>query len=227
MNFEKSELYDKIEDFLDGKFSKEEKIEFLEQMKTDKEMERQYRQRIELAGNWVKAKKYERTHNQVAKLIREEKSQKKNRLFVWSIAASFLILISISGIVMFNSQPVKQSNMANNSKGAETPLIPQIKQADEKASIHIMGTLKLISPIKDEQYNRSDSIVFKWETDAVAETYLFIGSQKDGKTIYREKIKLSVGLGLFVLGKNFLPQGQYTWSIEGFAAKEKFRVVEK
>jgi hypothetical protein len=225
MNFEKSELHDRIEDFLDGKFSEEEKIEFLEQMKTDKELERQYCQRIELAGNWVKAKKYESAHNQVAELIREEKSQKKNRLFVWSIAASFLILVSISGIVMFTGQPDKQSSLANNSKGVETPLVPQIKQAEEKAYIHIMGTLKLIAPIKDERYNRSDSIVFKWETNAEAETYLFIGNQKEGKTIYREKIKLSDKR--FILDKNFLPQGQYTWSIEGFESKEKFQVFDK
>ncbi len=225
MNFEKSELHDRIEDFLDGKSSEEEKIEFLEQMKTDKELEKQYRQRIELAGNWVKAKKYESTHNQIAGLIREEKSHKKSRLFVWSIAASFLILVSISGIVMFTGQPDKQSDMANNSKGVETPLIPQIKQAEEKASIHIMGELKLIAPIKNELCSKADSIVFKWETDAEAETYLIIGSQKDGKTIYREKIKLSDKL--FIQDKNFLPQGQYTWSIEGFAAKEKFRVFDK
>ena len=225
MNFEKSELHDRIEDFLDGKFSEKEKIEFIEQMKTDKELERQYRQRTKLAENWVKAKKYESAHIQIAELIREEKSHKKNRLFVWSIAASFLILVSISGIVMFTSQSDKQSDLANNTKEAETPLIPQIKQAEEKASIHILGELKLITPIKNELYNKADSIVFKWETDAEAETYMIIGSQKDGKMIYREKIKLSDKL--FILDKNFLPQGQYTWSIEGFASEEKFRVFDK
>ena len=179
MNMEKSELLDRIEDFLDGKFSEEENIQFLEQMQTDKALDRQYRQRIKLAGNWVKAKKYESTYDQIAGLIREEKSQKKNRLFVWSIAASFLILVSISGIVMFTGQSNKQSEMANNSKGAETQLIPQIKQAEEKGSIHIMGELKLIAPIKNERYNRADSIVFKWETNTKAETYLIIVSQND------------------------------------------------
>lgn len=222
MNFEKSELHDRIEDFLDGKFSEEEKIEFIEQMKTDKELERQYRQRIELAENWVKATKYESTHTRIAELIREEKSHKKNRLFVWSIAASFLILFSISGIVMFTNRPDNQSNLANNTKESQTPLIPQIKQAEEKASMHIVGELKLITPIKNELCNKADSIVFKWETNAEAETYLIIGNQKDGKTIYREKIRLSDKL--FILDKNFLPQGQYIWSIEGFASEEKFQV---
>ncbi len=225
MNFEKSELHDRIEDFLDEKLSKEEKIEFLQQMKTDKELERQYQQRMELAGNWVKAKKYESAHYQISEIIRQEKSQKRNRLYAWSIAASFLVLVSISGIVMFNSQPGKQSDLADNAKVTETPLIPQIKLAEEKASLHIMGELKLIAPIKNELYSRADSIVFKWETDAEAETYLIIGSQKEGKTIYREKIKISDKR--FVLDKNFLPQGQYIWSIEGFAAKEKFRVSDK
>lgn len=225
MNFEKSELHDRIEDFLDGKFSEEEKIEFLEQLKTDKELERLYRQRVELAENWVKAKKYEGVHNQIAELIREEKSHKMNRLFVWSIAASFLILVSVSGIVMFTSQPGKQPGLADNAKGTETPLIPQIRQAEEKASINILGELKLITPIKNGLCSRADSIVFKWETDAETETYLIIGSQIDGKTIYREKIKLSDKL--FILDKNFLQQGQYTWSIEGFMDKEKFQVVDK
>lgn len=225
MNFEKSELHDRIEDFLDGKFSEEEKIEFLKRMETDKELDRYYRQRIELARNWVKAKKYESINNEVAGLIREEKSQRKNRLFAWSIAASFLVLVSISGIVLFTDQPDNQSDLANNSKGTEKQIIPQIKQADEKAFLHIMGELKLMSPITNERYNRADSIVFKWETETEAETYLIIASQKDEKTIYREKIKLSDKR--FILDKNFLPQGQYTWSVEGFAAKEKFRVFVK
>lgn len=158
-------------------------------------------------------------------LIREEKSQKRNRMFVWFIAASFLILVSISGIVLFTGQSAKQSNMANNSNGVETLLIPQIKQAEEKATIHIMGHVKLLAPIKNKLCDRADSIAFRWETDAEAETYIIIGSQKDGNTIYREKIKMLNKH--FVLDKNFLPRGQYTWAIEGFSAKEKFGVFDK
>jgi peptide subunit release factor 1 (eRF1) len=225
MNRENTDLHDQIEDFLDGKLSEKEKIQFLKLLETDKELETLYHQRLELAENWVKAKKYEGTRNIVSELIREEKSKQRNRLYVWSIAASFLILVSISGIVMFTGQSEKQSNLANNSKGAENPMVPKIKQADEKAKMHIMGKVKLISPIRDEIYSKLDSIIFKWETDADAETYLIIGSQKDGNTIYREKIKLSEKQ--YVLEKNFLPSGKYFWAIAGFPVKEKFSIYDK
>ena len=223
MNFEKSELHDRIEDFLEGRLSEEENIEFREQLISDKELYRLYRQRIAIGITWMKAKKYEKTRHSVSEIIREVKSDTKNKLFIWSAAASIFILLSVSGIVIFNHYPATQIGMAEKSQGVETPVVPHIKFAEEKASIHFMDELKMLAPINNKTCNRNDSIVFTWLSKADAESNIIIENQNTGKTVYREKIKINSGK--FVLEKNFLPEGKYQWSIEGFPGKEKFSIV--
>lgn len=223
MNFEKSELRDRIEDFLEGRLSEAENKEFREQLSSDKELDQLYRQRIALGTNWMKAKKYEETRHTVSEIIREAKSDKKNKLFIWSAAASIFVLLSVSGIVIFNRYPATQTGIVGKSQGVETPIVPHIKFAEKKASIHYLDELKMLAPINNKTYTRNDSIVFSWHSKADAESNLIIENQNTEKTVYREKIKISSGK--FVLEKKFLPEGKYQWFIEGFAGKEKFSVV--
>lgn len=223
MNFEKSELHDRIEDFLDGRLSEVEKLEFLDHLKTDIELHRLYRQRITLGATWMKAKKYEETRHSVSQIIRTAKSDKKSQYFMWSAAASLLIILSVSGIVMFNRYPTTPSEIASTGQGTETQIVPYIKYAEEKASIHFKGELKMLAPIKSKLCYRNDSIVFAWNSDVDAETNLTIENQKSGKTVYREKVK--VNAQKFIMEKNFLPEGEYQWFIEGFPGKEKFNVI--
>ena len=223
MKFDKSELHDRIEDFLEGRLSEAENLEFKEQLSSDKELDQLYRQRIAIGKTWMKAKEYEETRDSVSEIIREAKSYKKNKLFIWSAAASMLVLLSVSGIVIFNRYPATQTGMADKHQGAETPVVPHLKYAEEKAAIHFLDELKMLAPINNKTCNRNDSIVFSWLSKADVESNLIIENQNTGKTVYREKIKINSGK--FVLEKNFLPDGKYQWFIEGFPGKEKFRVV--
>lgn len=223
MNFEKSELDDRIEDFLDGRLSEVEKEEFLEQLKTNKELDRLYRQRIAIGNIWAKAKRYEETRQSVSQIIRKAKSGKKNRFFMWSVAASLLIILSISGIDLFNHYTTSPTEIVSTGQGHETQVVPHIKYAEEKASIHFMGELKMLAPNNNKLCNRNDSIVFTWGSNVDAESNLTIENQKNGKTVYREKVK--VNAQKYVLEKDFLPEGEYQWYIEGFPGKEKFNVV--
>lgn len=223
MNRKKTDYHDWIELYLDGTLSEEENSNFQHSLVTNPELAEQYQFRIKLAENWAKTKEYGNTRQLTYEKIMEAKSEKKNRLFVWSIAASFLILISVSGIVMLTDQNNKQAPIANNDKNTESQYVPQLKNAEEKASIHILGELKLISPANNKICNRNDSIVFVWNSDVDAASNLTIENQKTGKTMYREKIKIAAKR--FVLERNFLPEGEYSWSIEGFQTKEKFKVI--
>ena len=223
MKIEKTDYHDWIEKYLDGKLTKEEKIKFQHSLATNPELAEQYQIRIKLAENWTNAKDYGNTRKLISKSITEAKSEKKNRLFVWSIAASFLVLLSVSGIVMFSTRTSKETIQAKNSQETESPVVPQIKHAEEKASIHFYGALKLISPVSNQLCNRNDSIVFTWNSDVEAETNLTIENQNNEKTVYREKIK--VNAQKFVLEKNFLHEGEYQWFLEGFPEKAKFKIV--
>jgi hypothetical protein len=216
MNIHKTDYHDLIEQYLDGKLTEEENSNFQHSLSTNTELSEQFQVRIKLAENWAKTKEYGNT-------IRETKLEKKNRLFVWSIAASFLVLLSVSGIFMLTDRDNKQVPMANNDNKTESQYVPQLKKAEEKASVHFMGELKLISPVQGKICNRNDSIVFLWISDLDATTNLTIENQKNGKTIYREKI--SITANRFVLKKDFLPEGEYLWYIEGFQMKEKFKVI--
>ena len=223
MKIEKTDYHDWIEKYMDSQLTEEENSKFQELLLTDSELAKQYHIRMMLAKNWTNAKDYGNTRKLISESISEAKSEKKNRLFAWSIAASFLVLLSVSGIVVFTNRTGKETTIARNSNETESPIVPQIRQAEEKASVHFMGELKLNSPVQNKLCNRNDSIVFLWNSVVDAETNFIIENQKNGKTVYREKVKLNAKK--FVLEKNFLPEGEYQWYIEGFPGKEKFKVV--
>ncbi|MBV5313654.1 MAG: hypothetical protein JZU47_10185 [Prolixibacteraceae bacterium] len=223
MNIHKTDYHDLIEQYLDGKLTEEENSNFQHSLSTNAELSEQFQVRIKLAENWTRAKEYGNIRQLISESIREAKLEKKNRLFVWSIAASFLVLLSASGILMLTDRDNKQVPMAKNDKKIESQYVPKLKQAEEKASVHFMGELKLISPVQGKICNRNDSIVFLWISDIDATTNLTIENQKNGKTIYRKKI--SIVAKRFVLEKDFLPEGEYSWYIEGFQMKEKFKVI--
>lgn len=222
MNIEKADYHDHIENYLDGKLTEEEDIKFQESLPNNPELSEQYRIRILLAKNWVKAKEYENTKQSIAQIIRDAQSRKKNWIFVWSIAASFLILISVSGIIIFTGKSDIQAPISKNTESSNTQLIPQIKYAEEKASLHIAGKLKMISPIKNKLFRMNDSIIFTWNTDVVAKSKIIIEDQKSEKIIYRNSININALK--FKLKKNTLPKGEYLWYIEGFPEKEKFMI---
>ena len=223
MNIDKTDYTDWIEKYLDGEITEEENARFKELLLSDPEFAKQYQIRIMLAANWGTAKEYGKTQRFIAENIRKARYEKKNSLFVWSLAASFLILLSVSGIVMFTDNIRKSEIIAKNTIETGSPLVPQIKQAEEKGSLYIMGELRLAEPIRNRLCNRNDSIVFTWTSDVVAETNLVIENQKTGTVVYRERIK--VDARKFTLGKNFLTEGEYIWYIDGFLGKETFRVV--
>ena len=223
MNNNKTDYHDWIEQYLDGKLTEQENERFRHSLASDPELALQYQIRIKLAENWAKTKEYGSTRQIISETIREAKSEKKNRLFAWSIAASFLVLLSVSGILVLTGPGSKQAQMANNDEKTESQYVPQLKQAEEKASVFFMGELKLISPVQGKLCNKNDSIVFLWNSDVDAISNLTIENQKSGKTIYREKIKIAAKR--FVLEKKILPEGEYSWYIEGFQVKEKFKVI--
>jgi hypothetical protein len=225
MKIEKTEYNDWIENFLDGKLTDEGNKQFMDMLKTNPELEQQYQFRIKMAEDWTKAKEYDETRKLFAGIDQEVKSEKKNKLVVMSIAASLLLLISVSGVLMYSNRNNEQTTIAKNQKGTETTVVPQIKYAEEKASIHFNGELRIIAPVKNKNYSKNDSIVFTWNSQIDAETNIVIVNQKSGKTIFREKIKINSQK--FILEKNFLPEGDYLWYIEGFPGKEKFKVVSE
>lgn len=222
MKIEKVDYHDKLEYYLDGKLPEDEETKFQESLLNNPELSEQYRIRILLAKNWTKAKEYEITKQSIAQIIREAKSRKKNWIFVWSVAASLLILISVSGIIIFTSKSALQTPISKNTESSKTQFSPQIKFAEEKALIHINGKLKMISPIKNKLFRMNDSIIFTWYTDVVTKSKIIIEDQKNGKTIYRNSIELNTLK--FELKNNILPEGDYLWYIEGFPEKEKFKI---
>lgn len=223
MKLEKEDYNDLIENYLERNLTEQENKRFQELLSTNAQLAEQYRIRITMGNYWANAKEYGETRQSIAEVIRKTKSDQNKKMFFWSIAASFLVLLSVSGIVMLSDQNFNQAPVVKNSNESEVPLVPQMKQAEEKASLHIMEQLELISPIRNKLCNRNDSIVFIWNLDVDIETNLTIINQKNGKTVYRETIKLNARK--FILEKNFLPEGEYQWYIEGFPPKEKFSVI--
>jgi hypothetical protein len=221
MKENEQDKHDEIENFLDGKLSEEEKILFYTKLETDTKFKTLYQQRIALAESWGKAKKYEKTYLEISGVIRTQKLKNRNTRYLWSIAASVTLLISIASVVMFSNHK-RDLEFANNSKGSETYANPKMNQIEEKASLYIIGKLDLISPILDQSYSYSDSITFRWHADSNTESFLVIISRSNGKQVYKHKLKISAKQ--FVLKEGILQTDQYEWFIEGFPAKGKFSI---
>lgn len=223
MKSETADYHDLIENYLEGNLTEQENRRFQELLSTNAQLAEQYKIRITMGNHWAKAKEYGETRQSIHETIVRTKMIKKNRLVAWSVAASLLVILSVSGIVLISDHENNLSGITLNSDETGIQAVPQIKQAEEKASIHIMGHLKLIKPNKSMSCNGSDSIVFKWESDSNSQSHLIISNEKNEKIIYREKINLVDNQ--FILEKNFLPAGKYTWKIEGFDSKEQFEVI--
>ena len=116
---------DIIDQFLNDKLNGEALLAFNNRVKSDTE----FAEELELMKNisaGIKNYGRQELKNKLKSIAKKERKQKSKQIIYWSIAASFLLLIGISGYFYFiNSKPVEQKFAFNN-------IIPPFKNADVK-----------------------------------------------------------------------------------------------
>ena len=225
MDTEKSNDKNLIEDFLDGKLSAGEENGFRERLKTDEEFAHLYNFRIRIAEDWQKATEYEQSKQLAISLIKSVRHKKNRILIIYSLAASFTLLIAIPGIIFLTKQLDNTANTANNKEQhGEKRYKTHIELQENKSSINYLDTIILVSPINDSLIRTNDSIIFKWAPPIKSDENLIIENRINGKIIIDRKI--TNGIESYRIPAQFLPEGEYSWYFKRLSTKGSFRIIK-
>jgi hypothetical protein len=215
-----------IEKFQDGTLNARELLEFEEKRSNDPEFARLLKEQLWMKDAWIKAHKLEKTRLEVSKAIQHEKSHRRRLFVLYAAAASVLIMISIPAFFIINgdfkSQVPGISETSTSDSLQEITGTPQYKNAEEKASVGTADTIRLIAPINNQLFSRSDSLVFRWYPALKDSTSIVIQNSKSKEPIFKEKV--AKGIDQFVLDRGFLPPGAYKWFLQGNVSEGNFTI---
>ena len=157
---------------------------------------------------WNDSKRYQQTRDEVTKALVESKGMPLGIPFYrkryFAIAASIVILIGISAILIFIVQkPFSGSGNDNLSHGSDTTLKLHMDKPDAKATQQIFR----------------DEVLLQWSNKSDTITHLVVINALDGKIAFRAQIKPAQQS--FQLHKNTLKPGQYDWYVGNKLLKKK------
>ena len=155
-----------IEDYIDGKLSKEKTQEFEKRVENDPEFRELYHFRLKIKKDLQNASQYNATQNEVTKAIHQARA-KRRRNVIYAVAASITLLIAITGVLTLNFGG-KQQQMAEteiDSMEIKTHQ-PQIKHPKSYAN---SGEYSRDEIIRRDKIT-SDSVTVSWEPGITAET---------------------------------------------------------
>lgn len=216
----KTKYEDWIEDYIDGTLSESEVAKFETELATNEVLKNEYEERLKLATMWQQANTYEKTRNEVIEAIQEQNGKRKIWIRRFSIAASVLIVVSLSVVYIFTGENKQSGQVAENEK----PLVPKIKLPEEKASGGVITTVTLLSPANDTICKRNDNIIFKWNPSLKDSSTFIIIDIVSQKQVFKQKIAPMESS--YMLNKKSLSVGSYQWYINEHNKKEKFRITE-
>lgn len=207
---------DLIEQYIEGNLSKEEQHKFNVRLQTDGEFANLYRFRLKIRKDLQKAKHYEKTRTQVSGAIKRVKNQ--NRMLIYyAVAAGLALLVAIPGIfTIVNIQ--EQNNLAESDSTNIEFFEPQLKQPESYADQgqYVSGSLTLTTT------QTNDSTIFQWQPALVKTSKLVITELVNGNEVYNSNI--SVNTQRIALSNDKLPSSKIIWFIEGFTARDTFKV---
>jgi hypothetical protein len=230
--------FDLIEQYVEGKLTEEEKRSFLKQLETDQELQRLYRFRTGLAGNWNKDEEYDKTKEWVGSVIQQAKNQKRAlRGRIILIAASILILASLGSIWLFSRIGGPEGAWDDNQvagasdtivEGDELQLIPTPSYAEISEAPKVYaneGGIRLIYPTDHDTIPAPGvELILIW-SPSLSETGSLALLNQDRTVLYKTQINVSDSIhkpnGLI------LEEGIYYWYINDTTALPFFNVDDK
>jgi len=191
-----------------------------------------------LADRWSEAVEYEKTRNELGRLI-HQKAQKKRRINRWigySAAASIVVAFGLFGIFRpFTPDPEKENasllaahdTSGSGSKDTSKTLIFNEEHPRKYASRAAVGSESLsetlISPNDSAAFNRSDRISFRWMA-LVNQSVLKICSYPEDSIAISNSLQKSDTF--YILNGKKLKPGWYRWSVQPGTNSRKFLVTK-
>ncbi len=216
----KTNYEDWIEDYIEGVLPESDKERFENELKSNDDLKNKCRERTKLHELWTNAARYEATKEEVIGAIKKGKNKKRLWIRNFSIAASVIVVVSLSIVLFLNNEVEQTEKLAED----ENTLQPKINLPENKASGGELQELVLLKPANDTLLNGSESIVFEWTPELKDSSAITILDVKTDSLMFKESILPNQNK--FMLKENTLPPGNYFWFIQKTDKKESFTIIE-
>ena len=202
-----------IEDFLSGSLTAKEEEDFKERLQTDSDLTKAYRFRLKIKQYWNEAETYAATKSTIKRVTSIEKKKRNNR-FIWSIAASVVVVIGISVLIYpqldtFKNIPGMADSKQDSVSSGEAP-INSYKQP-QKGNLHVL-------PLT---FNINDTLTIAREKDFPDIIKVCI-TKEDNQQV--QNYEFQAKADSLVIPLHGIMPGIYEWRISGTKYSGKFRI---
>jgi len=210
-----------MEDYLDGSLSVSEQAAFNKRLGTDKAFAKTFELRKSMPGFFKDAEEMESVRLEVGTAIQQEKAMifGINRYWVFSAAASILILIAVFITLQF-----AENKNGDTGQMAKTEARDQL-ETDEPpnyANKKIVVDIELISPVEMQVFQVGQPIRLQWKSLLTYQAEILITTSSFDKIDYRQSVRLSDTF--FDVPGNKLKPGTYRWCLMDTIYNGSFRI---
>lgn len=201
-----------IENFISGILSPEEEKEFRDRLGKDNSLLEEYNFRINIKKYWNDAETYSTTQDKIKQVISFEKKKRNNR-FVWSIAASVVILFGISVLIypkLNVNKPGFAEMKSDSATQKETPLF--LEKQPEKGNLYSI-------PLT---FGPKDTLLIIRKPDFPASGTVSLIEQENHTEIF--ELDFSQRIDSILIPLSGIAPGDYQWKINGTSYSGDFRI---
>ena len=223
-----------IEKYIDGELEGEVLTLFKERLKNDKLLANEYKQRIKFAKLWVDADDYSTTKAQIGNALHNQNENvfRTNRFYIFSIAATIVILIGVY-LLFFQKNDTNENVLENqfadvqdSLSNKENTIVFQYDEPDKLAAIDsVSSNINILFPVNGEVFNISQPITFKWKSDLNQNDTLFVTNELDSKILLKLRVRLSDTT--YTIKYPQFSDGKYLWYISDKTNDGRFSVISK
>lgn len=215
MNNQYHKYADDLEDFLSGLMDREREKAFKKAIETNDALSEAFKFRTHMARFWNQERKYSDTKRRVKKIMASQKRASKNRLRVFYLAASVLLLFGVSTWLWRTPAPGKSlqefADSKDSSKQEEQSL--SVSKQPEKASLYMAPA----------EYSPMDSLLFIRQ-DAWPDSGTLWIMHAEMKSETAGSYGICATMDTLVIPLMQYKPGTYVWEIEGKGPSGSFLI---
>ena len=212
-----------IENYFDGNLSDSEQKDFETRLINDKAFAKVFKLRKSMPGFFNEFEEMESVRSEVNTAIRKEKAMifGINRYWVFSVAASILILVAVFITIQFSQN---QNGDLDQITKTETQDKLKTDHPPTYANKKIVADIEIVSPVEMQVFKSDEPIRLLWKSYLRYQAEIIITSSSFDKIDYRRTVRLSDTF--FDLPKNKLKPGTYRWCLMDTIYCGSFRIEE-
>jgi len=224
-----STIDDLIEKYLDGTISDEERELFDQKLKTEPILSEKLSQRILIQKSWLKSAQHNQVKQHISRLINIEKRNQKSERRIWLVAASLIVLIGISSLLIFrNNQNQNDRDFLAESRNSNKNFLITKGQQNEEKKYGVIDSTRIHKSIEDQNYlpangsifQVTDTIIFRWPLTSIKEKLLIFDENWSKVT----EVPLAKSDMEYRIKPSTLKPGIYTWILPPDKLRYQFSI---